>query len=71
MQSEVKKDPRYAVIAAVHLPSVTDLEFETSLNELRELAKTLGFKVLKTFIQNRSSFDTTGYLGIGKRQEVR
>jgi GTP-binding protein HflX len=50
---------------------VTDLEFEASLNELRELAKTLGFKVLKTFIQNRSSFDTTGYLGIGKRQEVR
>ena len=71
MQSEVKEDPRYAVIAAVHLPSVTDLEFEASLNELRELAKTLGFKVLKTFIQNRSSFDTTGYLGIGKRQEVR
>ncbi len=71
MQSEVKEDPRYAVIAAVHLPSVTDLEFEASLNELRELAKTLGFRVLKTFIQNRSSFDTTGYLGIGKRQEVR
>lgn len=71
MQSEVKEDPRYAIIAAVHLPSVTDLEFEASLNELRELAKTLGFKVLKTFIQNRSSFDTTGYLGIGKRQEVR
>jgi GTP-binding protein HflX len=71
MQSEVKEDSRYAVIAAVHLPSVTDLEFEASLNELRELAKTLGFKVLKTFIQNRSSLDTTGYLGIGKRQEVR
>ena len=71
MQREVEEKPRYAVIAAVHLPSVSDIEFEASLSELRELAKTLGFKVLKTFIQNRPSFDTTGYLGVGKRQEVR
>ncbi|MBK7415340.1 MAG: GTPase HflX [Dechloromonas sp.] len=70
MQREVEEKPRYAVIAAVHLPSVSDIEFEASLSELRELAKTLGYTVLKTFIQNRSSFDTTGYLGVGKRQEV-
>ena len=46
MQTEVlnqaKEKPNYAVVAAVQLPSVTDLEFEASLNELRELAKTLG-----------------------------
>ena len=71
MQSEVKENPLRAVVAAVQLPHVSDIEFEASLTELRELAKTLGFDVVHTFTQKRSSFDTTGYLGIGKRQEVR
>jgi GTP-binding protein HflX len=70
MQKEVKEKPRYAVVAAVQLPSVTDMEFEASLSELRELAKTLGFEIVRTFIQKRSSFDTTAYLGVGKRQEI-
>ena len=39
--------------------------------ELRELAKTLGFIVVHTFTQKRSGFDTTAYLGEGKRQEIR
>ena len=68
---EVKEKPRLAVVAAVQLPSVTDVEFEASLTELRELAKTLGFEVVHTFIQKRSSFDSTAYLGVGKRQEIR
>ncbi len=70
MQREVKEKPRYAVVAAVQLPSVTDMEFEASLSELREMAKTLGFEIVRTFIQKRSSFDTTAYLGVGKRQEI-
>jgi GTP-binding protein HflX len=70
MQREVEDKPRYAIIAAVHVPTVSDIEFEASLNVLRELAKTLGFKVIHTFVQNRSGFDTTGYLGIGKRHEI-
>ncbi|MDP3441000.1 MAG: GTPase HflX [Azonexus sp.] len=70
MQKEVKEKPRYAVVAAVQLASVSDIEFEASLSELRELAKTLGFTIVRTFIQKRSSFDTTGYLGVGKRQEI-
>jgi GTPase len=41
MQKEIKDTSRYAVVAAVQLPSVNDLEFEASLSELRELAKTL------------------------------
>ncbi len=57
-------------MAAVQLPSVSDMEFEASLSELRELAKTLGFEIVRTFIQKRSSFDTTAYLGVGKRQEI-
>ena len=71
MQREVEEKSRYAVVAAVQLPSVSDNEFEASLTELRELAKTLGYKVVGTFVQKRSSFDTTAYLGVGKRQEIR
>jgi GTP-binding protein HflX len=71
MQKEVKENPRYAIVAAVQLPSVTDIEFEASLNELRELAKTLGYEVVRTFVQKRSGFDMTAYLGAGKRQEIR
>ncbi|WP_018608970.1 GTPase HflX [Uliginosibacterium gangwonense] len=70
MQSEVKDKPRYAIVAAVQLPTVNDIEFEASITELRELAKTLGFRVVQTFIQKRAGFDTTGYLGVGKRQEI-
>ena len=70
MPKELKEKPRYAVVAAVQLPNVSDIEFEASLTELRELAKTLGFVVVRTFIQKRSGFDTTAYLGIGKRQEI-
>jgi GTP-binding protein HflX len=70
MQTEVKQKPRNAIVAAVQLPSVTDLEFEASLTELRELAKTLGYQVIKTFVQKRAGFDMRAYLGAGKRQEI-
>ena len=71
MQKEVKKKARYAVVASVQLPDVTDIEFEASLSELSELAKTLGYTVIRTFVQKRASFDMTAYLGTGKRQEIR
>ncbi len=71
MQSEVKEKPMCAVVAAVQLPNVSDAEFDASLAELRELAKTLGFEVVHSFVQKRTGFDTTGYLGAGKRDEIR
>ena len=71
MHNETQEKPKRAVVAAVQLPSVTDMEFEASLTELRELAKTLGFEVVRTFTQKRSSFDYTAYLGTGKREEIR
>ena len=71
MQSEAKEIPQYAIVASVQLPGVSDVEFEASLTELRELAKTLGFKVIRTFTQKRAGFDSTAYLGVGKRQEIR
>ncbi|MCM2287758.1 MAG: GTPase HflX [Sulfuritalea sp.] len=71
MQKEVKEKPRYAVVAAVQLPNVNDIEFESSLAELRDLAKTLGYIITATFVQKRGSFDSTAYMGTGKRQEIR
>lgn len=70
MQIDSQQKPRYAIAAAVQLPSVSDTEFEASLAELRELAKTLGYHVVHTFVQKRAAFDTTGYLGVGKREEI-
>ncbi|MBA3695705.1 MAG: GTPase HflX [Methylotenera sp.] len=71
MHKEVIQNPKYAIVAAVQLPSVNDLEFEASLTELRELAKTLGYQVIRTFVQKRMGFDMRAYLGAGKRQEIR
>ncbi len=59
-----------ALIVAVQLDSVSDVEFESSLAELGDLAKTLGMDVVGQFTQKRSSFDSTAYMGVGKRGEI-
>ena len=71
MSTEPKNPRPRAVVAAVQLPNVSDAELESSLDELRELAKTLGFEVIATFTQKRGSFDATAYLGSGKREELK
>jgi GTP-binding protein HflX len=68
-ETEVKDKPRYAIVASVQLPEVSDVEF-SSLAELSELAKTLGFQVVHTFVQKRNGFDRTAYLGVGKLEEI-
>ncbi|MFT6913979.1 MAG: GTP-binding protein HflX [Motiliproteus sp.] len=60
-----------ALIVAVQLDNVSDVEFESSLAELADLAKTLGLEVVGQFTQKRSSFDPTAYMGVGKRDEIR
>src|SRR5687768_12485296 len=60
-----------AIVAAVQRPSVSDAEFDASLTELRQLAKTLGFEVVATFTQKRASFDAAAYFGTGKREELK
>jgi GTP-binding protein HflX len=60
-----------AIVAAVQLPSVSDVEFDASLTELRQLAKTLGFEVVGRFTQKRAGFDSAAYFGSGKREELR
>src|SRR5712691_5229016 len=71
MSQEVPQKAKRAIVAAVHLSSVSDLEFDASLAELRQLAKTLGFEVVDTFTQRRAGFDKAAYLGTGKREELR
>jgi len=71
MSKDVSITPQRAVVAAVQLPNVGDVELEASLDELRELAKTLGFEVVATFTQKRANFDSAAYLGTGKREEIR
>ncbi|TMH70504.1 MAG: GTPase HflX, partial [Betaproteobacteria bacterium] len=46
MIQETEHKPARAIVAAVQLSSVRDEEFEASLTELRQLAKTLGFEVV-------------------------
>ncbi|HYL87537.1 MAG TPA: GTPase HflX [Burkholderiales bacterium] len=65
-----RKRPR-AIVAAVQLPSVSDGEFDASLDELRQLAKTLGFEVVGKFTQKRAGFESAAYFGTGKREELR
>jgi len=67
---EANQTPKRALVVAVQLPGASDVEFEASLTELRQLAKTLGFEVVGTFTQKRASFDSAGYLGVGKRKEL-
>ena len=38
---------------------------------MQDLAKTLGQEVVGQFTQKRSSFDSTAYVGVGKREEIR
>src|SRR2546423_2439624 len=65
-------DPKpRAIVAAVQLPSVGEVEFDASLTELRQLAKTLGFEVVGKFTQKRAGFDSAAYFGTGKREELR
>ena len=67
---EGNQNPKRALVVAVQRPDASDVEFEASLAELRQLAKTLGFEVIGTFTQKRAGFDSAGYLGAGKRQEL-
>jgi GTPase len=71
MNRELEEKRTRAVIAAVKLPDVSEAEADSSVTELRQLAKTLGFEVVGTFVQQRTGFDPTAYLGAGKRQELR
>ena len=67
MSNSAKQSRARALIVAVQLDTVSDVEFESSLAELKDLAKTLGLEVVGLFTQKRTSFDSTAYMGVGKR----
>ncbi len=71
MLQKAERKQRRAIVAAVQKPSVSDAEFEASLTELRQLAKTLGYEVAGKFTQKRAGFDKTAYFGTGKREELK
>src|SRR4030081_2993160 len=71
MIQETEQKPSRAIVAGVQLSHVSDAEFEASLTELRQLAKTLGFEVVGTFTQKRAGFDKAAYFGTGKREELK
>src|SRR5438445_10844821 len=62
---------RRAIVAAVQLSSVSDVEFDASLTELRSLAKTLRLEVVGRFTQKRAGVHKTAYFGTGKREELK
>src|SRR3989440_2389388 len=71
MVQEVDQKRARAIVAAVQLSNVGDVEFDASLTELRSLAKRLGFEVVGRFTQKRAGFDKTAYFGTGKREELK
>jgi len=71
MMQDIDRKPKRAIVAAVQRPSVSDVEFDASLTELRQLAKTLGFQVVGRFTQKRAGFESGAYFGTGKREELR
>src|SRR5437867_12965447 len=71
MIQETEHKPARAIVAAVQLSNVRDEEFEASLTELRQLAKTLGFEVVGRLTQKRAGFHSAAYFGTGKREELR
>ena len=70
MAKEIDERPTWANVAAVQLHDVSDVELHASVSELNELAKTMGFEVVGTFLQKRDHFDTTASLGVGKSVKV-
>lgn len=59
-----------AVVISVHKSGTPDSEIVHSIEEIKQLAFTLGIAVDNIFIQQRSSIDSAYYAGKGKLSEV-
>src|SRR4051812_44682685 len=59
-----------AVLVAVQLPDVDDVEHEANLAELGRLVDTLGFQVIATVSQRRDALAPGAVLGEGKLKEL-
>src|SRR6185436_5873932 len=59
-----------AVLVGVQLPGVTDEDVSSSLEELRQLSKTLGLRPVARVTQRRPSTGAPSLLGEGKLREL-
>jgi GTP-binding protein HflX len=59
-----------AVLVAVKLPEMDDLEVQSSLDELERLVSTLGYQAVARVTQTRSSLAPSAVLGEGKLVEL-
>jgi GTP-binding protein HflX len=59
-----------AVLVAVRLPDVVDVEFDASLLELQRLVTTLGYEVIGRVIQARTQLAVGAVVGEGKLVEL-
>ena len=75
MDNEFNIDPDYrATLVSIVSPSFPDHQTEgesrRSINELRELLRTLGLKTGSEHIQNKKEIDPASILGSGKLKEI-
>jgi GTP-binding protein HflX len=59
-----------AILVGIHLPDVSDVDFEASLAELGRLVSTLGYSPEATVIQKRENLSPAAVLGDGKLQDL-
>ncbi len=69
MTTTEKPRPR-AVLLGVQLSPITEGDFRSSLDELRRLAKTLGFEVVGQVTQRRTRLAPAAVVGSGKLREL-
>ncbi len=63
-------EPPKLLAVAVQLPDQTDEQVTASLDELAELVRTAGGRVVGRVVQKRERHDRNSYLGSGKMREV-
>lgn len=67
---EIQASPQKALLVGVQLPKVSDDELQGSLAELKRLVHTLGYDVIGTLSQKRSSSFGALVVGEGKLREI-
>ncbi len=66
----LNEKPQNAVLVGIQLPKISSLELEASLQELTRLVTTLGYNVVGSVTQKRSSDKSSSVLGDGKLTEL-
>jgi GTP-binding protein HflX len=67
---ETESLPRQALLIGIQLPRISEAEMQGSLSELRRLVDTLGYHVVGSLSQKRSSTSQALVVGEGKLREI-